>query len=85
MRMAPDTYVKLRGAIGAIWTPEKHRDHTQFVTHEGKAKDIAKRVRWDWFYYAKGSEIVRDAGLDMDHIDTALRQIILGFETEAAA
>lgn len=84
MKMTPENYATLRDAIRFIWSAEKHEAHRQFIINEGKAKDIEKRLRWDWFWYAQGwlplnfttEKLYGENGLNDDHIDTALRAII---------
>tara|TARA_B110000908_G_scaffold148920_1_gene181796 strand:- start:437 stop:691 length:255 start_codon:yes stop_codon:yes gene_type:complete len=79
MKMTPAHYDELKSRIALIWTREKHDDHQRFITNEGKAKDVAKRLRWDWSYYAKASPWICAnlySYLDDTHIDTALKQIM---------
>lgn len=79
MKITPEHYAELKTRIAAIWTPAKHDAHRQFIINEGKAKDVEKRLRWDWSYYAKMSPWVCDnlyTYMDDTHIDTALKQVM---------
>ena len=55
MKMTQQHYDHLKNAIALIWTQEKHDAQRQFIVNENKAKDVEKRLRWDWSYYAKVS------------------------------
>ena len=79
MKITHKHYAELKTRIAAIWTLEKHDAHRAFIINEGKAKDVEKRLRWDWSYYAKMSPWICDnlyTYLDDTHIDTALKQVM---------
>ena len=79
MKMKLEHYRHVKDAIAKVWTKEKHDLHRQFIVNEGKSKDVEKRLRWDWSYYANLSPWICDnlyAYLDDNHIDTALKRII---------
>lgn len=79
MKIKLEHYNHMKDAIAKIWTQEKHDAHRQFIKNEGKAKDIEKRLRWDWSYYARLSAFLCDevyTYADDKHADTALRKII---------
>jgi hypothetical protein len=78
MKLDQTHYAHMQKAISNIWTKEKHDCHRKFIINEGKAKDVEKRLRWDWFYYADLAGWTSDNlpnDLDQSHIDTALRKI----------
>ena len=74
----------MRSQIAAIGAAKVFA-HRQFIANEGRAKDPEKRLRWDLSYYAGLTPFICDtvygAGLNDDHVDTALRSIMreLGF------
>ena len=79
MKITPEHYAHIKQQIANIWTVEKHIAHKQFIANEGKVKDIEKRLRWDWSYYAKLSPFICDniyTYADDTHVDTALKNII---------
>lgn len=79
MKMTQPHYDHMKSAIALIWTQEKHDAQRQFIMNEGKAKDIEKRLRWDWFYHAKLSHWVCDnlyTYLDDTHLDTAVKRMM---------
>ena len=79
MKMTHPHFDHMKNAIAAVWTQEKHSAHRRFIENEGKAKDISKRLRWDWAYYADLSPWICDtlyAYVDDTHIDTALKRVI---------
>ena len=79
MRMTQEHYNYVKSAISLIWTQEKHDAQRRFIASDGKAKDIEKRLRWDWSYQAKISPWVCTnlyTYLDDTHIDTALRSVM---------
>lgn len=86
MKIKAEHIAHMKAAIEAIWTPEKHNAHRQFIINEGKAKDAEKRLRWDWAYYARLSAFICDEvysyGCNDNHVDTALRHIIAQIENE---
>jgi len=79
MKITHEHYAELKARIATIWTPEKNDAHRTFIINEGKSKDVEKRLRWDWSYYAKMSPWMCDnlyTYLDDTHIDTALKQVM---------
>jgi hypothetical protein len=79
MKVKKPHYDYMKHQIGHIWSQEKHENHTEFVRNEGRSKDVAKRVRWDWSYYAGLTPWICSylySYCDDTHIDTALRQIM---------
>ncbi len=79
MKISASHYAHLKASIAAIWSPEKHALHRQFIINEGKAKDVEKRLRHDWFYYAGLSAWVCDnlySYMDDTHLDTALKGVM---------
>lgn len=82
MKITSKHYNIMKAAIAKIWTQEKHECQYQFIINEGKAKDINKRLRWDWLHYAKLNQFICDEiylYANNDHIDTALKRIIKEF------
>tara|TARA_R100000541_G_scaffold43799_1_gene50974 strand:+ start:305 stop:568 length:264 start_codon:yes stop_codon:yes gene_type:complete len=87
MKISDSHYDLMKKEIDKIWTKEKHDAHLKFVLNEGKAKDVEKRVRWDWMYYAKLTPFVCEnlyQYANDKHIDTALRNIILNLNINRA-
>ena len=83
MKIKADHYEHMKQAIAAVWTKEKHEAHRTFIINEGKAKDVEKRLRWDWSYYAQLTAYLCDhvyPYADDNHVDTALRAIIKELE-----
>lgn len=79
MKMTQTHFDHMKSTIALIWTQEKHDAHRQFIVSEGKSKDVEKRLRWDWTYYAKLSPWICDnlyTYLDDTHINTALKRAI---------
>lgn len=79
MKIQPQHYDHMKAEIAKVWRKDKHDDHIKFVVNEGKSKDIDKRVRWDWSYYANLSPWISAnvyTYADDTHVDTALRKII---------
>ena len=79
MKITAEHYNHMKRQIAIIWTQEKHDAHRQFIINEGKAKDVEKRLRHDWAYYAKISAFICDnvyTYAEDGHVDTALKNII---------
>lgn len=79
MKITKEHYAAMKNAIASVWTPQKHDAHRRFIINEGKAKDIEKRLRWDWSHYAKLTPFICDnvyPYANDDHVDTALRRIM---------
>ena len=80
MKVSPEHLAHMRTAIALVWTRQKHLNHSQLVKNEGKAKDISKRVRHDWLYYAQLSPWIADTlsplGIECSHLDTAVLHIM---------
>ncbi len=73
MKMTPEHYQHLRDAITPLDTPE----HRSAYAAKGYT---AKRYRWDLMYAARLSQWACDnlySYLNDDHIDTALKRIVL--------
>lgn len=71
-------YDHMKAAIAAI-PAHKVAAHRQFIANEGKAKDPAKRLRWDLSYYAGLTPFICEnvySYANDDHVDTALRAIM---------
>jgi hypothetical protein len=86
MKITQQHFDHMKSAIALIWTREKHDAHRQFIVNEGKAKDVEKRLRHDWSYFAKLSPWICDnlyAYADDTHIDTALKRAIKELEASA--
>lgn len=84
MKMTQQHYATLKGMIAPL--ANKIASHRLFLTNEGKAKDIEKRLRWDLSYAAKATPWICDnlySYLNDSHIDTALRSIVVELETAA--
>lgn len=81
MKMKPEHYFHVRNCFeqSAHWIPMIRES----IANENKAKDHAKRLRWDMLYCAIGSRWICDnlySYLDDSHIDSALRAIMRQFE-----
>ena len=79
MKVTQEHYSHMKQAIANIWTKEKHEAHRKFIVNEGKARDIERRLRFDWMYYAKLTPFICDnvySYANDDHINTALKSII---------
>ena len=86
MKIKREHYDIMKQQIAKIWCKEKHESHFQFVVNEGKAKDIRKRVRWDWSYYANLTPFICEKiypYANDTHLDTALRSIISELEASS--
>ena len=86
MKITKDHYDYMKQEISKVWTPQKHESHRTFIEFEGRAKDIEKRLRWDWSYYAGLSAwIVGNVYTyaDDNHLDTALKAIIRDLEAQS--
>ncbi len=79
MKIKPEHYAHIRDAIAARFNAGQVKGYTARIEAEGKAKYVAKRVRWDFMWHAVKSEWVCDTlypYANDDHIDTALRSIM---------
>ena len=79
MKIKQEHYNFMKKEIQKIWTIEKHNSHREFIINEGKAKDIERRLRFDWSYYAKLTPFICDnlySYANDNHINTALKNII---------
>ena len=86
MKIRHEHYRHIQQEIKRVWTPTSHEIQRQHIIYEGKAKDVEKRLRWDWLYMAVSSHWLCDniyAYADDAHIDTALRSIIKELESRA--
>lgn len=77
MKMKPDHYQVIRDRIALI--ADRLPAHRDYLVLKGKCKDVEKQLRWDAFRACGYAGILNDlyAYLHDDHIDTALRSIIL--------
>lgn len=81
MKMSKESYCKLKDLIKNV--SEKHTisSHRDFIVKEGKAKDIERRLRWDYFSAATRGHsdfitfLYNEENLYDSHIDTALKGI----------
>jgi len=83
MKITQQHFDHIKSSISAIWTQEKHDCHRQFILNEGKAKDVEKRLRHDWIYYAGLSAWICDnlyGYMNDTHIDTALRNVMIDLQ-----
>jgi hypothetical protein len=81
MKMKHEHYNYIRESFekSAQWSPLIRES----IANENKAKDHAKRLRWDMLYTVIGSRWICDnlySYLDDSHIDSALRSIMRQFE-----
>lgn len=79
MKITTEHLDHMREEIAKVWTPEKHAAHREFIVNEGRSRDVEKRLRWDWSYYAGLSPWICKniyPYANDSHIDTALRQIM---------
>ena len=77
MKIKPEHYTTLKNAIAPL--KEHFAKHRENIIAEGKAKDVETRLRWDAFHAAKYGGILSELYSYMtdDHIDTALKKIML--------
>lgn len=83
MKMKPEHYAIIRDSIQSLIPLEWVQRHWEMLVPDQRVKDIAKRVRWDCYWYAR-TRIERKgvtpeklyAYLDDGHLDTALRAIM---------
>lgn len=83
MKIKTEHLLHMRQEIARIWTKQKHEAHRTFIVNEGKAKDVEKRLRWDWLHYAKLTPYICKhvySYANDSHIDTALRRIMRELE-----
>ena len=79
MKMTQEHYAHVKEAIALVWSNDLDKAERRALRAEGKAKDIEKRLRWDWSYAAKLSPWIcvnLYTYLDDTHIDTALKQVM---------
>ena len=79
MKITKEHYSHMKQAIAGVWTKEKHNAHRAFIVNEGKAKDVERRLRFDWMYYAGLTKFICDniyAYANDEHINTALKNIV---------
>jgi hypothetical protein len=78
MKIQPAHYEHMKAAIAAI-PAYKIAAHKQFIANENKAKDPAKRLRWDLSHYAGLTPFICNniySYANDDHVDTALKAIM---------
>ena len=81
MKIQPNHYATMRDKIALVAGDAARR--RDCIIHEGRAKDIEKRLRWDLLYAAGLSQWICDnlySYANDDHIDTALRAIVRELE-----
>lgn len=80
MKISAAHYTDLKQAI--LRNVTKIAAHREFITKEGKAKDIEKRLRWDLMWAGTTIDWRTEAYRDLNdsHIDTALRSIMAEIE-----
>lgn len=81
MKMQREHYDLMKAKIATL--KERINPHREYLIKEGEAKDIEKRLRWDLCFAAVGSKWICDNlynYMNDDHIDTALRQIMVDLE-----
>ena len=81
MKISNEHYQALRTAILAVVpvmpTAKQYMDRDPTIARIDRAKDTAKRYRWDLFWASRfDAAPLYSAGLNDDHIDTALRTIV---------
>jgi len=85
MKITQIHYDTIKDQISSIWTSEKHESYRAHIIADGKAKDVEKRLRWDWSYRAKTTKWICEnlyGYLDDSHIDTALKSIVRELEKQ---
>lgn len=78
MKIKPAHYAYMKAAIGKFSTAWVDA-HRAAIVREGKARDVAMRLRWDVSYHAGLTPWICDnvySYADDSHIDTALRSIM---------
>lgn len=89
MKISADILEAMRESIAPLDTPERRAAYLAGEFPRADAvKDLDVRYRWDLFYAARGSDIVKPTAgyivtpegylpdVTSDHIDTALRRIV---------
>ena len=79
MKITSDHYNYMKQEIAKVWSKDKNDAHRQFIINEGKSKDVEKRLRFDWMYYAKLTPFICEnvyKYADDTHINTALKSIM---------
>lgn len=79
MKIKPEHYAFIRDAIARKFTAEQVEAYTARIQREGKARDVGKRVRWDFMWHSVEPDFVCRKiypYANDDHIDTALRAIM---------
>jgi hypothetical protein len=85
MKLDTATVQALRERIAPLDTEETRQAYRDGrFPRADKVKDLDMRYRWDLFYAARGTDIIRpdsesivsSRGITSDHIDTALRRIV---------
>ncbi len=83
-KIKPEHYNYMLSEIRKVATPDMIAIHRRYISNENKAKDVEKRLRWDFSYSAKLTPFICDtlySYANDTHIDTALRSIIKTCET----
>ena len=79
MKIKKEHREHIHKAIEQIWDRDTHESHRVAVVAEGKAKDVDKRVRWDWCWAAGLTRFMCDEVYPYandTHIDTVLKETI---------
>jgi hypothetical protein len=90
MKIKTEHYEAIKTAfqkLGAV-TISGYRDWLLSPHNPRPAKDVEKRLRWDFLYTTPGSQWVSDnlyPYLDDTHIDTALKSIVAEIERSQPA
>lgn len=91
MKISAESYAAIDYALRQVSQRKSYAVRHREIVAEGRAKDPDKRTRWDMLWAAKASGLLPKApnhagcwicslydaeGLNDEHIDTALRNII---------
>lgn len=79
MKVTKEHYETIKEAIKNTFPMAEIEKHREYITTEGKAKDVSKRLRWDCLYYARMKDLHwKDlyTYCNDSHIDTALKAIM---------
>lgn len=72
--------IKTRMNSGGFTTWQHIDEHRRYIINQGTSKDVERRLRWDMTYVAKLTPWICStlySYLDDNHIDTALRAIMV--------
>lgn len=87
MKMSKQSYNDLKGMIKDKTLDVPISEHRAYLIKEGKAKDIEKRLAWDYGNGCQGGtsficHLYKAETLNDSHIETALLKIIKEIEAE---